>query len=455
MKTDEGTGLKQRAGWHGPARRHVMAAVGLVAVLVMAAAVIGQAGGPALAAGGPSGASGVVPGTVRVTNVTGGKFSVSWLSTEAVTGAVRYGTWPHQLTSVRGDDLDGSRRTHHVSPGDDVSALLPDTWYYYDILSGSSVDDNGGVHYLIATGPDLETLPDPGTVALGRVVTGSGGPVAESLVYLTLNDADWAGSAGSSAPQSVISVGPFWQFTPGSIRESDLGAYFGHLTTTDRIDLAVQGNPDGQAMDRFVMNQALYPLSRTVTVTAGILAPPPAPTPLPGSTGPDLVVDSIQASTGYPVAGCSAAITVTVRNAGNTPVTQPFRVALYLDHSRVPYPGERSNTNTWWAVNSTIPPSGTIALSSLVAGGRFRRHQPADGRRHAHGLCAGRQLRQPGDRAGRGEQCERAPHAGCARGMHSHLVLSAGLATLENLWHATPRPHTEGPTWSDCGRPGE
>ena len=102
-----------------------------------------------------------------------------------------------------------------------------------------------------------------------------------------------------------------------------------------------------------------------MTVTAGILAPPPAPTPLPGSTGPDLVIDSIQASTGYPVAGCSAAITVTVRNAGNTPVTQPFRVALYLDHSRVPYPGERSNTNTWWAVNSTIPPSGTIALSSL------------------------------------------------------------------------------------------
>ena len=39
-------------------------------------------------------------------------------------------------------------------------------------------------------------------------------------------------------------------------------------------------------------------------------------------------------------------------------------MALYLDHSRVPYPGERSNTNTYWVVSQTLAAGGTLSLSA-------------------------------------------------------------------------------------------
>ena len=46
------------------------------------------------------------------------------------------------------------------------------------------------------------------------------------------------------------------------------------------------------------------------------------------------------------------------------PTTTPFRVALYLDHSRVPYPGERSNTNTYWIVTQPLGAGLSLELSS-------------------------------------------------------------------------------------------
>lgn len=360
------TGLiTTRRGWRGLRRSALPVAAGLAIALAACIELLGQVGAPVLAESSPQAAA-IVPGTVRVANVTYATFAVSWMSTEAVTGAVRYGTWPQSLSQTATDDLSGVRRAHHVSPGFTGQELMPDTWYYYDILSGSGIDDNGGVHYIQATGPVLLELPDPEPRLRGAVLTGTGAPAPGSLVYLNLLDGDGAGSPGRSAPQSLVAEGGYWGLSGGSMREGDLAAYFGVLTSTDRLELAVQGDPDGWARGQYGVYEAVDPMSRTITITTGILPAPAAPAPLPGPNGPDLVIESIQASSGYPVAGCSAAITVTVRNAGNAAVTAPFRVALYLDHSRVPYPGERSNTNTWWTVEGGLAPSATVTVSSLM-----------------------------------------------------------------------------------------
>jgi hypothetical protein len=307
--------------------------------------------------------AGVVSGTVRVTNVTYRGFVVSWLTTDAVTGAVRYGQDPNNLTNIAQDQSTVTGRTHYVTLGwDDLSALSPETRYYYDILSGGGVDDNSGVHYVHATGATL-SLPSPRDYIYGQVVTTTGVELPGSIVYWWLEDNDGTGSPGLSQPQSVAAdPAAWWNFNTGGVRQGDLLNYFDYLAGTDRIVLNVQGAPDGWAADSFT----IFPeISRTVTVTAGALAPPPAPSPVPSPTpAPDLVVDSVVASPVAPGPGCPLTLTVTIRNQGTASVTTPFRVALYLDHGSVPYPGERSNTNTYWIVSQTLAPEGTLSLSA-------------------------------------------------------------------------------------------
>ena len=46
--------------------------------------------------------------------------------------------------------------------------LLPDTRYYYDLLTSAGVDDNGGVHYLYSTGPTLLAAVRSGTSSMVR-----------------------------------------------------------------------------------------------------------------------------------------------------------------------------------------------------------------------------------------------------------------------------------------------
>jgi hypothetical protein len=303
--------------------------------------------------------AGVVSGAVRVTNVRDQGFTVSWLTASEVTGAVRYGLAPGSLTAIAQDEITVTGRTHHVTLGD-ADTLLPDTRYYYDLLTSAGVDDNGGVHYLYATGPTL-SLPSPGDSVYGQVVTATGGGLPGSVVYLWLQDAGGAGSPGWSQPKSVPAAeGGGWYVNTSGVRQGDLTDYFGYAADTDLAKLAVQGTPDGWASDSFPINLGA---NRTVTVTAGTLLPPPAPSPAPGS-GIDLVVDGVAASPAAPGPGCPLTLTVSIRNAGSVAATAPFRVALYLDHSRVPYPGERSNTNTYWAVSQALAAGGTLSLSA-------------------------------------------------------------------------------------------
>lgn len=302
----------------------------------------------------------IVPGSVRVTNVRDGGFTVSWLTTESVTGAIRYGLSPGSLSNTayddRGDNFSG--RTHHVSLGN----LLPETWYYYDILSGDTVDDNGGVHYIYATGPTLWIPSVQGIY--GQVVTGTGQPLPGSVLYAVLSDMNRLGSMGTSAPYSSLAKEQgYWQFNLPEFREGDFTAYFSYSGTVELVNLVVVGEPDGVGQDTFTPSQAdlSQGVSRTVTVTAGIAVPiPPAPPPI--SPGPDLAV--IGLTSGTPLAGCP--FIIAINNQGGAIAKAPFRVALYLDHSRVPYPGERSNINTYSVVTEDLGAGSSRQLAVVI-----------------------------------------------------------------------------------------
>jgi len=84
------------------------------------------------------------PRQVKIVDVTQASFRVQWETSGSQYGAIRYGTEP-SVSSINQTALEfgGLRRTseHNVL----VENLLPDTDYYFEIISGSHWYDNNGV----------------------------------------------------------------------------------------------------------------------------------------------------------------------------------------------------------------------------------------------------------------------------------------------------------------------
>lgn len=191
----------------------------------------------------PPGPPATPANNVQVSNVQDASFTVSWQTAGPARGALRYGTDPaalnHSAVDLRGattfDDV------HYVV----INQLTPSTIYYFDILSDGQVDDNGGAHYTVTTGPILPVpLPDQ---VYGQVLAPDGVTPAENVfVTITLQDGDNAGSLGDAALMSDIvetTDSGFWDTNLGNARTSDLQSAFQYSAQGDRLRLvAIDGS---------------------------------------------------------------------------------------------------------------------------------------------------------------------------------------------------------------------
>jgi hypothetical protein len=182
---------------------------------------------------------------VKVTNVRDAKFSVSWVTKEALTCQVNYGVDPENLNCVAYDDRgkDVKTHTHHVT----ITKLLPETTYYFDVVSGDMIDDNGGKHYVVKTGPSI--IPVGSDLVFGKVFKSYGSDVAVgSIVYLKVLDQDGLGTKGESQEVSMlVGEGGYWYAELVNLRTSDHKSLFKYSEIGDRVCLSVEGGPDGQA----------------------------------------------------------------------------------------------------------------------------------------------------------------------------------------------------------------
>lgn len=161
--------------------------------------------------------------TVEDEDVIPVSFTVSWISSEPKTGEVRHG-----LNSALGITAYDVRcgcilsTTHYVL----ISDLLPEVTYYFDVVTGGGVDNNGGVHYSFTTGPTIETSPGS-DMAFGQVVLPDGSTPADgALVYITIIDDDGSGSSGqSSIISSIVELG-YWYAQLANARLSDMSGPF-------------------------------------------------------------------------------------------------------------------------------------------------------------------------------------------------------------------------------------
>ncbi len=193
---------------------------------------------------------------VRVTDVRDIAFTVSWVTDRPAGDGVRYGTGPAQLNQIVGDvrGAGNNSNTHYVT----ATGLTPNTTYYFDVISGGSVDNNGGKRYQVTTGPTLSPIA-PSTV-FGQVFQADGETLANgTIVYLQVVNHNGAGSPGTSAPLSALVQFGYWAIDVNEARTINLNSHFISPEQGDQIALEVQGTADD------VMAYAEVPLDKTVT----------------------------------------------------------------------------------------------------------------------------------------------------------------------------------------------
>ena len=185
---------------------------------------------------------------VRITDIRDSSFTVSWITQNEMTGAIHFGTDPAKLDQiaydVRGDNL--SDYLHYVK----IDGLpIANATYFFDIHSGSVVDDNGGNHYVVTTGPTLD-LSTPGESIYGLVIQSDGETVVKQcVVYITLSDNNSTGSLGTSATMSHLIVqtdSGHWYTKPTNALTPDLDGYF-VSSSGDNVELDAQCGRDGTA----------------------------------------------------------------------------------------------------------------------------------------------------------------------------------------------------------------
>jgi hypothetical protein len=175
---------------------------------------------------------------VQVTNLSDTSFSVSWTTDVTTTGYVHFGTTP-ALGTVAYDDRGSTLQddTHHVT----LNNLSPNTSYFFDIVSGQTVDANGGTHYTVTTGATLPP-PAPDTI-YGQVYQRDGTHYAGgALVYVQVVDVDSAGSTGSSRWLSTLVDGAngYWYLDLSQVRTPE-GTTFAYADNGDTVRVVVEG----------------------------------------------------------------------------------------------------------------------------------------------------------------------------------------------------------------------
>jgi len=180
------------------------------------------------------------PKQVKFTNITNNSFSVSWVTDEATSGFVKYGTTT-KLDQVAKDDRDeltgqiGNFIAHHAT----LENLNSATTYQLQIGSGGASYDNNGQNYQITTAPALTTPLPSSDVAHGKVENQAGSPAEGAIVYLSL--------PGAIPQSTLVKASSDWVIPLNLARSEDLSTYAQYDRQATIEEILVQAGGLGTA----------------------------------------------------------------------------------------------------------------------------------------------------------------------------------------------------------------
>lgn len=176
--------------------------------------------------------SDLAPQDVRFSNISDISFTVSWTTNKATAGVIKWGKSAASLDQPVNDELPNPGFIHSAT----VKPLLPETAYYFEIYTGSQENNNNGVPWQVTTGPTLGQ-PANSNIISGTVLTSTGEPVKNSLVYLTVG--------GGSLLSTTTSQNGSWLVPISSARSKDLATLTTIGDSQTLIEISVNAGPDG------------------------------------------------------------------------------------------------------------------------------------------------------------------------------------------------------------------
>ena len=172
------------------------------------------------------------PKNVRITDVTGSSFTVSFTTDSSVTGSLSYGTSPtvgQSALDVRDQQSVSAHRIHYIN----VTGLNPQTKYFFTIISGQDTYMNNNQPFAVTTGPVIPGQPNQLNSLAGKVILPRGVPPQEAIVYLTLNN--------SQVISSLVKPDGTYTLQLSGLRTNDLSAYY-QLLNNESVKLLAYGD---------------------------------------------------------------------------------------------------------------------------------------------------------------------------------------------------------------------
>jgi len=183
-----------------------------------------------------------VPKDVRITNISDSSFGVTWVTEKETLGFISWGENENSLTRTQEDEVGKASFTHSLS----VRGLSPEKSYFFKINSSGVDYDNNDLAWEVKTGPSLP-LTTRSLLVSGSVITSTGAPAKNALVYITV--------AGSSPLSTITSQAGSWVLSLSSARTSDLASLIDIDDKTTLLEISVNTGPDG------VSSAQIYPQS--------------------------------------------------------------------------------------------------------------------------------------------------------------------------------------------------
>jgi hypothetical protein len=186
-------------------------------------------------------AAGEEPKSVRVTNITGHSFDVSWVTDKRAAGFIKYGEG-ESFNQTDLDEITEQSTLHYIT----VKGLNPSTGYSFKINSGGDDFDNNGAPWQVTTGPELPQ-PTRTNIISGNVLTASGEAAENVIVYI---------QAAGASPQSVYtSKNGSWLLSLSQARTQNLSSYASINNQNTLLEISVQAGEEG------VSSAQIYPQS--------------------------------------------------------------------------------------------------------------------------------------------------------------------------------------------------
>lgn len=196
-----------------------------------------------------SGKADITPKNVRVSNITGSSFTVSWTTEETTSGALSWGKSDSRFSLITPSNT-------HTVHSHTLTDLTPSQTYSFTIISEGKTFDNNKIPWTVKTGASLPPPQNPYNIT-GTVVDKLGKPIEGALVYATVG--------GIYPLSTTTSQSGNWVLSLGLARTNDLLNYSKLKPETTLIEISVFDTSNEPTFTKFYLNSA----SAGVTITLG------------------------------------------------------------------------------------------------------------------------------------------------------------------------------------------